>query len=99
MAQTLENRAYRTGSEQAPWLALTRVRGLGSASFKKIADFFGDPRPALSASPETLAQIPRLDRPAIEGLVGFSQWEKIEEEIERSARAGARILPHLDPPH
>jgi len=81
MAQTLENRAYRTGSEQAPWLALTRVRGLGSASFKKIADFFGDPRRALSASPETLAQIPGLDRPA----------------IERSARAGADIVPYSDP--
>ncbi len=97
MAQTLENRAYRTGSEQAPWLALTRVRGLGSASFKKIADFFGDPRRALSASPETLAQIPGLDRPAIEGLVGFSEWEEIEEEIERSARAGADIVPYSDP--
>src|SRR5258706_2225286 len=97
MAQTLENRAYRTGSEQAPWLALTRVRGLGSASFKKIADFFGDPRRALSASRETRAQIPGLDRPAIEGLVGFSEWEKIEEEIERSTRAGADIVPYSDP--
>ena len=81
-------------SEYAPWLALARVRGLGCASFKKLADFFGDPIRALSASQQTLAQVPGLDRVAIEGLLGFSEWDEVELEIERSVKAAASILPY-----
>ena len=81
-------------SPHAPWLALARIRGLGSASFKKLADFFGDPSRALSASENELAQVPGLERPAIEGILGFSEWEEIAKEIERSAQAGATILPY-----
>ena len=81
-------------SPYAPWLALARIRGLGPASFKKLADFFGDPSRALSASENELAQVPGLERPAIEGILGFSEWEEIAKEIERSAQAGATILPY-----
>jgi DNA processing protein len=81
-------------SPHAPWLALARVRGLGCASFKKLADFFGDPSRALSASENTLAQVPGLERPAVEGILGFSEWDEVAKEIERSAQAGASILPY-----
>jgi predicted Rossmann fold nucleotide-binding protein DprA/Smf involved in DNA uptake len=44
---------YSTDSMQnqlAAWIALTRVKGLGCASFKKLALRFADPTQALSAS-------------------------------------------------
>jgi DNA processing protein len=81
-------------AEAAPWLALARVRGLGCVSFKKLADFFGDPSRALSASEAMLAQVPDLDRNAIDGLRGFSEWGEVRKEIERSVQAGATIVPY-----
>jgi DNA processing protein len=99
MAQSSENIAAPLSSapEESPyasWLALARIRGLGCASFKKLADFFGDPVRALSATENTLAQVPGLERPAIEGILGFSEWGEVAKEIERSAQAGAIILPY-----
>ncbi len=99
MVQSSENIAAPLSSAPeespcAPWLALARIRGLGCASFKKLADFFGDPSRALSASENTLAQVPGLERPAIEGILGFSEWGEVAKEIERSAQAGATIVPY-----
>ncbi len=83
-------------NESAPWLALARVKGLGCASFKKLAEHFGDPRRAFSASEKELAQIPSLDKGAIEGLLTFSEWDEIRKEMRRISEAGARILPFTD---
>jgi DNA processing protein len=99
MTQTVEKLSFipspaPRADEDARWLALARVGGLGCVSFKKLADFFDDPRRALSASEETLAQVPGLDRVAIEGLRRFSEWEEIAKEIERCAQAGAAIVPY-----
>jgi DNA processing protein len=99
MAQSSENIAAPLSSapEESPyasWLALARIRGLGCASFKKLADFFGDPVRALSATENTLVQVPGLERPAIEGILGFCEWGEVAKEIERSAQAGATILPY-----
>ncbi len=84
-------------SPAAPWLALARVRGLGPATFKKLADFFDDPTRALSASAETLARVPGLDRPVAEGLLRFSEWSEIEKEMTRAAAAGASIVAYANP--
>jgi DNA processing protein len=102
MVQTVDNipasRSSRPPSgEYAPWLALARIRGLGCATFKKLADFFGDPCRAFAASEETLAQVPGLDRVAVEGLLRFSEWDEVEKEIERAAKAGANIVPYSSP--
>ncbi|MGH7773430.1 MAG: DNA-processing protein DprA, partial [Candidatus Binatia bacterium] len=83
-------------NESASWLALARVKGLGCASFKKLAEHFGDPRQALSASEKELALIPGLDRGAIEGLLTFTGWDEIRTEMRRISEAGARILPFTD---
>jgi hypothetical protein len=63
--------------DDAPWLALARVKGLGCVSFKKLAACFGDPTQAFSATPSELAAVDGLQRDAIEGLVGFSQWAEV----------------------
>jgi DNA processing protein len=97
MVQSHENIAdasLTAAREAAACLALARVDGLGRVGFKKLADFFGDPGRALSASEQTLAQVPDLDRAAIEGLKNFSAWDEVGKEIDRTSRAGATILPY-----
>lgn len=98
MAQPSENiRAPRLStaheSEYAPWLALARVKGLGCASFKRLVDFFGDPRRAFSVSESELAQVPGLDRVALEGILSFSDWDEVEKELRRVREGAAEIVP------
>jgi DNA processing protein len=83
--------------DQTPWVALSRVKGLGCVGFKKLAAHFADPTAALSARPAELKNVPGLDKDAIEGLLGFSEWALAEAEIRRAREAGVRIVPFIDP--
>ena len=80
----------------APWLALSRVKGLGCVNFKRLANHLADPTEVFFASAAQLARIEGLDQGAIDGVLGFSQWKQVDEEIRRAERAGITILPFLD---
>ena len=82
--------------ELLPWIALARVRGLGCAGFKRIAEHLGDPRQAFWISARELAQVPDLDRQAIEGLLTFSDWDEVRKEMSRISETGARVVPYND---
>jgi DNA processing protein len=81
----------------APWLALARVKGLGAVSFKKLTTRFVDPTAAFSAALAELEQVEGLHRDAIDGIVAFSDWAEIDEEIERARDAGIAIVPFTNP--
>jgi DNA processing protein len=80
-------------SEHALWLALTRIKGLGCISFKKLASHFADPTQALSASAAELSAIEGIDRNVVDGLLAFTQWDEVEQEVQRASRAGVEIIP------
>ena len=81
----------------APWLALARVKGLGGVSFKKLTARFVDPTAAFSAAPAELEQVEGLHRDAIDGILAFSDWAEIDDEIERARDAGIAIIPFTNP--
>jgi DNA processing protein len=80
-------------SDYAPWIALTRVKGLGCVTFKKLAAHFADPTVAFSSTVSELSAIEGLDASVIEGLMGFAQWEEVNREIRRVEQAGATLIP------
>jgi DNA processing protein len=80
-------------SEHALWLALTRIKGLGCISFKKLASHFGDPTQSLSATAAELSAIEGIDRKAVDGLLAFTQWDEVEQEVQRAEEAGVKIIP------
>lgn len=84
-------------SRLATWVALTRVKGLGCVSFKKLALHYGDPTKAFAASAAELAAIDGLGKEAIEGLLRFSAWQEIEEELRRAQAGGASLVTFSDP--
>lgn len=83
-------------NDPAPWLALARVKGLGCVSFKKLVAHFGDPTQALSAPRSELAAIDGLHRDAIDGIVGFSQWDEVDGELKRTRDAGVTLVRYTD---
>jgi DNA processing protein len=80
-------------SDYAPWIALTRVKGLGCVTFKKLAAHFADPTVAFSSTGSELSAIEGLDASVIEELLGFAQWEEVNQEIRRVEQAGATLIP------
>ena len=80
-------------SEHALWLALTRIKGLGCISFKKLASHFADPTQSLSATAAELFAIEGIDRKAVDGLLAFTQWDEVEQEVQRAGDAGVKIIP------
>ena len=80
-------------SELALWLALTRIKGLGCISFKKLASHFADPTESLSATSAELSAIEGIDRKAVDGLLAFTQWDEVEQEVQRAEEAGVKIIP------
>lgn len=80
-------------SELALWLALTRIKGLGCISFKKLASHFADPTQSLSATAAELSAIEGIDRKAVDGLLAFRQWDEVEQEVQRAEEAGVKIIP------
>jgi DNA processing protein len=80
-------------SEHALWLALTRIKGLGCISFKKLASHFADPTQALSATAAELSAIEGIDRNVVDGLLAFTQWNEVEQEVQRASQAGVKIIP------
>jgi DNA processing protein len=78
--------------EIAPWLALSRVKGLGCVSFKKLINHFVDATKALSASAAELADVDGLDKTLIDALTSFCEWQEVEQEICRARDAGVRLV-------
>jgi DNA processing protein len=85
------------GDELAPWLALGRVKGLGGVGFKKLASSFADPTEALRASSAELERVEGLHREAIDGLVNFSSWVEIADEVRRIRDAGVKLVQFTSP--
>jgi DNA processing protein len=84
-------------SDDARWVALARIKGLGCVTFKKLAAHFDDPTAVFSSSAAELSSIDGLDATVIEQILGFSRWDAVEQEIQRAKRAGATLVPFTSP--
>jgi DNA processing protein len=78
------------------WIALSRVKGLGCVSFKKLASHFANPIDAFSASAAELQGIEGLDKDVIASLAAFSEWQQVREEVRRVHDAGVTVIPFAD---
>jgi DNA processing protein len=78
------------------WMALTRIEGLGCASAKRLAAHFASIGEAFSASERQLNDVAGLDKRAIHGLLTFSDWSGVEQELARVRESGAMLVPITD---
>lgn len=87
----------RMRGEDAHWLALGRVKGLGGVGFKKLAAAFADPTEAFFASRAELGAIEGLHREVIDGIANFSTWTEINDELRRIRAAGVELVRFSSP--
>ena len=79
------------------WLAFGEVPGFGHVGFRRIAEAFADPTDAFFGGRGRLREIAGLSRPAVEGLLAFSAWDRLAEEMRRVREAGVRLVRYTDP--
>ncbi len=84
------------GRRDLAWLAFGRVPGLGCAGFRRIAESFADPADAFFSGRGALRQAPGLSRAAVDGLLGFSEWDRLADEMRRVRDAGVRLVRYSD---
>jgi len=78
------------------WLAFGRVPGLGNAGFRRIAEFFADPADAFFSGRGALREVPGLSRAAVAGLLAFSDWDRLADEMQSIREAGVRLVRYSD---
>lgn len=80
-----------TRDDWRSWLALRMVRGIGPVVYQDLLRFFGAPTEALGAGLEALVSAgvrPELAR----AIRAFDDWATVDEQIERLAGCGARLV-------
>ncbi len=82
--------------EYATWLALTRIKGLGAVGCKKLLTRFADPAQIFSASPAELEDLDGIPHDAVEGLMNFSDWAGVEDELRRIDAADVGLVRFTD---
>lgn len=74
------------------WIGLSSIPGVGRVTFRKLAQHFGSPERALSASPHDLRTISGLSDKVINEITSFPWREYAERELEKAQEAGIAII-------
>ena len=73
-------------------LALSRVPGVGSITYKKLVLGVGSAEGVFGAGDKVLSGIKGIKKNIAGAVSSFNDWESIEEEVKRSEDAGAKII-------
>jgi DNA processing protein len=90
-----------SNSDLKCWIALKWVEGVGNVGFKTLLNAFGSPQQVFAAPFSMLKAVPGIGAKAARQIRDFSDWEKVEKELECARRIGIEIITLHDPnyPH
>jgi len=74
------------------WIGLSSIPGVGRVTFRKLAQHFGSPERALSASSSELRTISSLSDKVINEIASFSWRAYAEQELAKAREAGIAII-------
>ncbi len=74
------------------WIGLSSIPGVGRVTFRKLAQHFGSPERALSASSSDLKTISGLSDKVIGEISSFSWREFAEQELAKARDAGVAVI-------
>ena len=79
------------------WIALKWTEGVGNVGFKALLEAFGSPRQVFDAPFSMIKAVPGIGAKAARQIKDFSDWEKVEHELQCAQRAGVSIITLRDP--
>lgn len=79
------------------WIALKWVEGIGNLGFKALLSAFGSPREVFAAHASELKAVVGIGETAARRIKDFSDWGKVEKEIDCAKKLGVAIVTWQDP--
>lgn len=86
----------RLQDEWRLWVALRLVRGVGPVMCQGLLRAFGTPAAIFAASPGAL-ECAGVRAEVARAIRRFDEWDRVEEQLERLSRSGARLVTWNDP--
>jgi DNA processing protein len=84
-------------TESEACLALNMVPRMGPVRLRKLLDRFGSPQEILHATAAALSQVDGVGPEAARSISGWKDTVRLDEELARIEKAGARVLTWSDP--
>jgi len=79
------------------WLALKEVAGIGNILYKRLIDTFKTPEAVFAADEEALSMVEGISEGVAGEIIRFSDFSKIDQELEKITRAKTTLLSLSDP--
>jgi DNA processing protein len=83
-------------NENAWWLALHLVPGVGRITFKKLVEYFGHPRHVMQATAGQLLWVSGIGPKLAQAISGFQTDRAVERELRAVQSAGCQIVTQCD---
>lgn len=78
------------------WLGLNFVPGIGDVGFKNLISRFHNPEAVFGASAKELGQVEGIREKAAESITTFSDWDRVDTEIQNLKRLGFKLVSIID---
>jgi DNA processing protein len=78
------------------WLALNLIPDVGPVSAGRLLSAFGSPENIFHMPVNELRQVQDIGENRARNIVSFSDWEKVNKEIEKAEKNNVRLIPRND---
>ncbi len=84
-------------TDQLPWLGLRSIPGVGLVLAQRLLQRFGGPAAVFQAAFPDLVAVKGITPALAQAILGFRDWDKLEERLARLAAYGAEMITRDDP--
>ncbi len=84
-------------TDKLAWLALRGITGVGPVLFHRLLQAFGNPAQIFQTPLAALQAVRGVSAALAQSIVGFRQWDRVEEHLSRLKAFGAETLTLDDP--
>jgi DNA processing protein len=78
------------------WIALKSIPGVGNITFPALVDKFVSLPSIFNTSASQLATTPGISKKIATAIASFKDWDKIKLELDRTIKAGIKIITYSD---
>ena len=84
-------------TDKLPWLGLRSIPGVGIVLGQRLLQRFGGPAAVFKASLQDLAAVKGITPAMAQAIVGFRDWDKLEERLGQLRAQGAELVTQDEP--
>jgi DNA processing protein len=84
-------------TDKLPWLGLRSIPGVGLVLAQRLLARFGGPAAVFQATFKDLVAVKGITPGLAQAILGFRDWDRLEEQLARLTARGAELVTRDDP--